>query len=255
MARLQGRLGASPLKPETSENLTLGFTFDVGALSMTLDFYQIDIADTTYAISARDVSTDPDSGEAFLNFQRLEAAGVSGANSIGGVFYFANGFDTSTQGMDFVATYPVNWGDTGTTDLSLSLNWNKNEFDSDPSEFLNAEDTADFENFDPNWRSVFTASHNVGKLNLIGRLSYYGEYENNRSGVETQKFDGIWFTDLEAQYQINDVFKVSAGGRNVFDEYPEQDSIGDYCCGRIYSSGTNVDWQGSYYFARVTANF
>ncbi len=253
-----GALGAVPLKPELSDNYTLGFTAAIGDLDLTVDFYRIDIEDRTRAISTRDVSTDPSSGEAYQNYLALAAAGVAGAESIGGVFYFTNAFDTSTEGMDIVATYPVSWENGSTTTLTASLNYNKEQFETDPSAVLNAETQYDFENFNPNWRGVFTARHDMDDLALIGRLSWYGEYTNSNTGgspLRFQTFDDIYFFDLEAQYQINDMFKVSVGGRNLFDEYPETDSISDYCCGRIYSSATAVDWQGSYFYGRLAVDF
>lgn len=249
-------LGAVPLKPELSTNYTLGFTGNFGDLDVTLDFYRIDIDDRTQAISTRSVSTDPTSGDAYQNFLKLEAAGVPGANTIGGVFYFTNGFDTKTTGMDLVATYPLDFGDNGSTDLMFSLNYNDTEFASDPSEFLNEESRFDFENFLSNWRGVFTARHDFGALTLLGRINYYGEWENsNRNPFRVQKMDATWFTDIEASYQINEMFKISVGGRNIFDEFPDKDSISDYCCGRTYSSGSNVDWQGAWYYGRITATF
>ena len=251
-------LGATALKPELATNYTLGFTSSFGDLDVTLDFYRIDIEDRTYAVSTRDVSTDPTSGEAYDNYLALANAGVAGAESIGGVLYFTNAFDSKTTGMDIVATMPLDWGDMGMTTLTGSLNYNKSEFDSDPSAFLNAENTYDFENFDPNWRGVFTARHDVGNLTLIGRFNWYGEYTNSNTGgtpLRFQDFDPIWLTDIEAQYRFNDMIKLSIGGRNVFDEYPEKDNISDYCCGRLYSSGTAVSWQGSYYYGRLTVNF
>ena len=251
-------LGAKPLAPETSDNLSFGMTANFGDLDLTVDFYSIDVADRTNAISTRDVSTDPTSGDAYQNYLLLDAAGVAGANSIGGVFYFANAFDTSTQGVDIVANYPLDWGDSGVTTLTASYNYNETEFDSDPSQFLNAENQFDFENSDPLSRAVFSASHRWNDLTLVGRLNWYGSSENSNTGgspLRFQEFDPITFVDLEAQYQINDTIKVSFGGRNITDEYPDRDSISDFCCGRIYSSGTVVGWQGGYYYARLRADF
>ena len=79
-------LGAKALLPETSENFSFGFTGSLGDLDVTLDFFSIDVADYFSAISTLDVSTDPTSGDAYANYLALDAAGVSGANSIGGVF-------------------------------------------------------------------------------------------------------------------------------------------------------------------------
>ncbi|HIF74492.1 MAG TPA: TonB-dependent receptor [Porticoccaceae bacterium] len=248
-----GALGAVPLKPEKSRNATLGLIANFGDLDLTLDFYQIDIEDRTQAVSTRDVSTDPTSGEAYQNYLKLDAAGVPGANSIGGVFYFANGFDTTTSGADLVATYPL----TATTNLSAAVSYNDTEFDSDPSAFLNVEDMFDFENFLSDWRGIYTITQDIGDLRLLVRASYYGEYANSNRNPwpNIQNYDSTWFVDVEGSYRINDSLTLTAGGRNVGDTYPEKDMIGDYCCGRQYSSGSYVDWQGAYYYGRINFSF
>ncbi len=251
-------LGAVPLTPELSDNYTIGFTAEVSNIDLTVDFYRIDVQDRTQAVSTRSVSTDPTSGSAYENYLALSNAGVVGAESIGGVFYFANGFNTSTQGMDVVATTPIEWGDMGTTTLTASFNFTENKFDTDPSDYLNAENQFDFENFDPNWRGVITARHDVNALTLIGRVSYYGESTNSNTGgspLRYQTLDPVWYTDIEAQFRFNDMFRLSFGGRNILDEYPDRDSISDYCCGRLYSSGTGMDWQGAYYYGRLSVDF
>ncbi|GAB2191186.1 TonB-dependent receptor [Sessilibacter sp. MAH1] len=258
-------LGASPLDAETSLNYTFGFTANYDAFSLTVDFYRIEIEDRTFAVSTRNVSTDPTDADAFANFQALQNAGVVGAESIGGVFFFANAFDTITSGVDIVATAPYEWSNGQSTDFTASINFNKTEFDSDPSEFLNPEDQFDFENFDPEWRATLTAVHHIGDLSLLARANYYGESENsnnngevtadNPNGLTYQDFDPVVFVDLEASYRVNDNFTVSLGGRNIFDEFPDEDEIGDYGNGRIYPSDTIVDWQGGYYYLRLKADF
>ena len=246
-------LGAVPLVPEKSDNLTLGFVASLGDLDVTVDYYQIDIEDRTQAVSTRDVSTDPTSGDAYQNYLKLDAAGVPGANTIGGVLYFANGFDTTTEGVDIVATYPV----TQVTDLSLAISWNDTEFDSDPSEYLNVESEYDFENLLSDWKGVGTLTHTIDNLRLTARASYYGEWSNSNRNPwpNIQDYDATWFLDLEATYRLNDMVSLTLGGRNVGDEYPEKDQIGDYCCGRVYASGSYVDWQGAFNYGRINVNF
>ena len=255
-------LGADPLRPEKSNNITIGVTGSIGDLDLTLDYYLIDIDDRTNAISVRDVSTNPTSGQAYDNFLALDAAGVAGANSIGGVFYFTNAFDTRTRGLDIVANYPLAWGgDAGTTTLTAAINYTKNSFESDPSRFLNAENRFDFTEFDPKWRGNFTALHTIGDVNVIGRMMWFGESTNSNTGgndpqgLRYQTISDVYFFDLEAQWQLNDIVKLSVGGRNIFDEYPDEDLISDNCCGRIYASGSVVPWQGGYYYARLRADF
>ena len=255
-------LGASPLRAETSTSYTVGFTADLEKLSLTVDFYNIDVDDRFNSISTLDVSTDPTSGDDYLNYLALVAAGVSGAETIGGVFYFTNAFDSSTQGADIVASYPFEWGNGQETNVQLAMNYTKNSLESDASAYLNDEDQYDFENADPNIRWNLTATHSAGDLSVMGRARYYGESDNSQwssgSLVGIQNFGATMFFDLEANYQINDNWRVTVGGRNIFDEYPDElDAIGrqDQCCGRVYSSGSLVPWQGGYYFGRVSVNF
>ena len=244
-------LGAEALKPEKSLNYSLGVTGNIDDLNVTLDFYRIELEDRFYAVSTLDVSTDETDADAYANFLKLEAAGVAGANTIGGVNYFQNAFDTVTNGMDFVVTYTM-----GDTVLSTSVNYNKTEIDSDASAFLNAEDQFDLENAIPEWRGVASAKHSFDDLTLLVRANVYGSYENAISSDATtrQEYDPTVFFDLEATYQISENVSIAAGARNIFDEYPDKDN-GDECCGAVYWSSNIVDWQGGYYYMRLNTVF
>ena len=58
-------------------------------------------------------------------------------------------------------------------------------------------------------------------------------------------------TDISLTY-FGDLFHLKMGGMNVFDEYPDEDEINDYCCGRIYPSGSGIDWQGGRYYVQLS---
>jgi len=250
-------LGATPLEPEKSTQYTVGLVLSGERASITVDAYVINLDDRFNSVSTQDVSTDPDSGAAFANYQALEAAGVAGANSIGGVFWFTNAFDTSSSGVDVVATMPFDF-DNSSGKLTASLNYNKTEFESEVTQFFSNEDKFDFVNNTPNTRWIVTYNHYMGDLSLMGRLSYFGESDNqNGSGAnpDFQVWDAVTFLDVEAAYQVTEQIKVMVGGRNVTDEYPDKDELGDDCCGRLYDSGSTVDWQGAYYYGRVTFDF
>ncbi|MCF2948628.1 TonB-dependent receptor [Paraglaciecola aquimarina] len=243
-------LGANPLKAETSLNYTLGFTGNIDELNLTFDMYSISLEDRFYAISTLDVSTDMTSGEAYDNYLALDAAGVVGANTIGGVRYFQNAFDTTTTGFDFVATYTM-----GDTVLTGSVNYNATEID-EASDALNAEAQFDVENAIPEWRSVLSAKHNFDMLSFVVRANFYGTYENaiSSDATTTQEYDPSVLFDFEMNYQVSDSISLSAGARNIFDTYPDEDE-GDECCGAVYWSANMVDWQGGYYYARMNYIF
>ncbi|MEO0436557.1 MAG: TonB-dependent receptor [Pseudomonadota bacterium] len=255
-------LGAEELAPETSTSYTLGFTAEVADLTLTFDLYRIDIDDRFRAVSTLDVSSDPDGDpDAFARFLALQGAGVAGAESIGGVNYFQNAIDTETTGFDLVASYPFEWSSGQITDLSLALNYNEQEVTSDPLDVLNPETEFDLENQLPNLRWNATAVHTVGDFTIMGRVRYFGESEDsdNTSPLSIQEYDPTVFFDLEGSWQINQNLRATIGGRNIFDEFPDEvdriASDNDYCCGRIYASTSVVDWQGGYYYLRLRADF
>ncbi|MAP95801.1 MAG: TonB-dependent receptor [Ponticaulis sp.] len=253
-------LGAEPLAPEKSVNYTLGWTGTFDNASLTVDFYQIDLEDRVNAISTQDVSTDPTSGQAYLNYLALQQAGVAGAASIGGVFYFQNAFDTTTRGVDVVGTYKLDWGGEASTNFTASVNYNETELqDIAIGGLFNAESTFDFENGEPKWRGVFSVLHELDDYTFLARANYYGPYENSDSGGAAgliQEFDPVVQVDLELGYQVSEVVKLSVGARNIFDQYPDESNpaIGDSCCGRVYRSDSTVDWQGGYYYFKLKAD-
>ncbi len=257
-------LGAEDLVPEESTNYTVGLTGSFAGFTATLDFYQIDLTDRINAISTITVVDDcdpatPELDAGCLGFRgNLIDAGVSGAESIGGVFYFTNAFDTTTRGMDLVVTYSTDWDSWGSTDFTASVNYNETEFDGNVTDLFNAEDQFDFENGLPNWRGVFTAKHTLNDLSLLARLNYFGSYENSNGGgtvTQIQEFSPEVFVDLEAAYRVNETYQIAAGVRNLFDNYPDEGEIGETCCGRIYRSDSVVDWQGGFYYVKATATF
>lgn len=254
-------LGAQDLAPETSLSYTLGFTANVGALELTFDMYQIEIDDRFRAVSTLAVSSDAGAGDAYQRFLALEAAGVSGAASIGGVNFFQNAIDTETRGFDLVANYPMDWSNGHTTQLSLALNYNQTELLSDSLDVLNPEAEYDLENQLPETRWNATAFHTMGDFSIMGRIRYFGEWSDsdNTSPLSIQNYDAVVFFDLEGSWQINDSVRATIGGRNLFDEFPDQvdriASDNDYCCGRLYPSTSVADWQGGYLYARLRLDF
>ncbi|MFN3512819.1 MAG: TonB-dependent receptor plug domain-containing protein [Phenylobacterium sp.] len=243
-------LGAKELEPEKSFNLSFGLTASLfDGLNVTVDFYQIKLEDQFYAVTPITVTPA-------IRAQLL-AAGVPGADTIGQVQFFQNAFDSTTKGIDIVATYNIGWENGQTTRLMGSFNYNKYKIDTVPT-FFDAEAVFDFENATPRWRSVLTASHHVGPFVLLGRANIWGPYENQYSTANPvrQKWDPLVQMDVEATWNITEAHSLTIGARNVFDKFPDPDLIGESATnGRIYRSDTIPDWQGGFYFVRVSASF
>jgi iron complex outermembrane receptor protein len=251
-------LGATPLDPETSTQFTVGLVLTSDTFDVTIDAYQINIDDRMNAVSTQTVSA-VEGTNGYSNFLALQAAGVVGADSIGGVNWFTNAFDTSSKGVDIVANMPISY-DNAEGSLTFAMNYNKVEFESDPSVFFNTEARFDFLNNTPNTRWYATYNHYMGNLSLMARLSYFGEAENEdwdgSTFIGSQTWDAVTFLDLEASYQVTEQIKVTVGGANITDEYPDVNDLPrEECCGRLYDSGNTVDWQGAYYYGRLQFDF
>ncbi|MEP1554413.1 MAG: TonB-dependent receptor, partial [Paraglaciecola sp.] len=149
----------------------------------------------------------------------------------------------------------------GDTVLTGSVNYNSstiNNFGSEElEEFLNDEGQYDFENNAPKWKGVFSAKHSFDALSVLVRANLYGSYSNaiDSAATDVQEYDPSVLFDLEMNYALSDSLTLAAGARNLFDTYPDEGDSGDACCGRVYWSGDNVDWQGGYYYARLNYTF
>jgi iron complex outermembrane receptor protein len=245
-------MGAKELKPEKSLNFALGFTatlFD--GLSLTVDAYSIKIDDQFYATTP--ITVTPTIRAALIT------AGVPGADTIGQVQFYQNAFDSTTTGVDVVATYKVNWENGQSTSLTASGNYNKFKVDKVFStNFFDGEGVYDFENAQPRWRGVFSATHEIGKFKALGRVNVWGPYKNMFSvgNPVIQKFDPEAFVDLELSYRATDTYTVSLGARNLFANYPAPDLTGESATnGRIYRSDAVVDWQGGFWYLKASASF
>ncbi|MCR5878713.1 TonB-dependent siderophore receptor [Phenylobacterium sp. J367] len=253
-------LGAEELEPETSLNFSLGVTATpLPGLSISADAYFIQIDDMFYAVTP--ITVTPALQAALI------AANVPGADTIGQVNFFQNAFDAEVQGVDVVATYAHNWDNGQATNVTASLNYNmpvvkKVKTIVDPSgvtrTFFDGEYVYDFKHYDPRWRSVITAVHTAGLFSAVARASIYGPYKNmfSASNNMIQKWDPEIFIDVEGSWEVTESTKLSLGVRNLFDNYPTRDLIGESATnGRIYRSDMIVDWQGGFYYARIGVTF
>src|SRR5262249_8859462 len=114
--RAAGALGAEPLKPEKSVNLSAGFAVTLlNNLTVAVDGYDIRITDRILLGATFDDSTTA---------RILSNAGFTG---IAGVQYFTNGLNTTTKGVDVTADWRILSQESRTFALHGAFNWGKNE--------------------------------------------------------------------------------------------------------------------------------
>jgi iron complex outermembrane receptor protein len=243
-------VGAQPLKPETSKNLSLGAVFRRGDLSATIDAYRIEIQDRI-AISS--------------NFSSAALTGYlagQGFPGVATVAYLTNAVDTTTRGLDITARYRRDLGDLGALTTTLAANFNETKFDriagTPPAlaalgittPLFDLTQQVRFSDSMPKSKVTlnFNWAHDKWAVNLTG--TRYGEVAQvaltNRNPAQVaalipgydvklvpsapgsanmdiiQKFRADIVTDLDVAYAMTEHLTLSAGAANLFDIYPER---------------------------------
>jgi iron complex outermembrane receptor protein len=242
--------GAMPLHDETSTQVSFGIVAQpTDALTLTLDYYFTALDDRIWMSSGFDAGAAQD-------------AGVPGADNIEMIRFFVNDMDTETSGIDLVANYYVDWSG-GNTLFSLAANVNDTKVTrrtdrqtdpTDPTPVYFVSDSAVFriENGNPEFRAYLTARHSwANNVSLSLRGSWFGDYQvSNRSATQFETMEGEAFWDFDVTWDINNTFRVTVGGNNIFDARPGPAPSFLTCCGSPVDRNTTMDWQGSYYYIR-----
>jgi iron complex outermembrane receptor protein len=251
-------LGAVPLEPEESTNFSLGFTFEpTDALSFTVDAYRIELDDrisVTSTLSGPEVTAI------------LVANGLS--SSLSGQYY-TNAIDTTTTGLDVVATYALELGEAGS--LSFNLGYNTNDTDIDRIADNPPELEAlgpDFVLFDrsrqgnltygfPQDKTVLGINWTWNKLNVGTRIVRFGEYRSvNNNPAAEHDIPAETIVDLDVRYQFTNLISASVGGNNVFNEYPAQIREPSVTGGSgFYDTSGGYGFTGGSWYARLELTF
>ena len=181
---------------------------------------------------------------------------VPAIDAIGEAKYFANDFDTTTEGIDIVATYPMEFLD-GLTTLTLAANWNRTKVDRFNPRTIDAKKKHIIEDGRPKVRWTFTADHESGPWQILARLRYYGahvDYAGAGLDDDMMKAEARTLVDFEAAYSFTDNFAFAVGAENLFDNDPTRHKYqGSY--GNLYPESTPFDFNGGFYYAKAMLNF
>ena len=236
--------GGAALQPEESDNLSFGLVWDVtDALNVTIDAYEIEITDRI-ALTGNFSLTDAQRAA-------LVAAKVPGASDMQTFRFFTNDFDTTTDGIDVVATYSTELMG-GVTDFTFV--YNETETEVDKSSLLSASRINALEALLPENRWNLSAVHNVGDWTILARYMYVGESEyyyglNDLGNPDITTLDDQSQLDLEFTRDFGN-YQITLGAENITDEYPEKDT-GVTCCGAIYPEFAPLGFMGAFYYLRV----
>ncbi len=282
-------LGGQQLGPEESDNFSLGLVWDVTRdINVTIDYFNIELenriaqtgtieiggAPVPAGVSCPDTRANP-AGNLALCLQEL---GVPGAADLNSISFYTNDFATTTEGIDIVGTWDLDWGNAGSGSLVAAWNWTETEVDNAGQE-VNRNRVVDLENFNPHNRGVFTYSHFMGDFRFLARASYYDDWvssdwqddptDRGANGTNytidctfgqfrDNCYSGETIFDMEAAYTFADSYTFIVGANNVFDQDApiDIDNLdGTINSGNTFTGSTPWGIEGAFYYARFRVDF
>ena len=254
-------LGATELDPETSVNLSLGFTSRIGEhFDLSLDLFHI-------AIDDRIALSEDITGDALTAFVQ-ERFGVRGVQSAS---FFVNAADTRTRGAELVANWRHALGD-GELRVTGGYSYAKTELEhiaATPAQLLaldpdyvlfGVEEGNTLTNATPRTRAQLGANWQSDRWSLQARLSRYGSatrvFDFGDGYVPRQTYGAEWQLDAEAELRLTPRWSVALGGQNLTDEYPDLSSEDISYFGNLpYDVLSPIGSNGAYYYTRVRYTF
>ena len=225
--------------------------FNLGGFSLTLDYYRVKIQNRIGLTQDFTVSAAQRAA-----FNRL----TPDASSITSVRYFTNAFDTTAQGLDIVATYPLATR-AGDTVLTFAGNWNRLNLDRFDPHTINRKQVLQIEDGLPEFRFSLTADHVRGPWRFLTRLYFYDEFFEAHGNSNANFLTGgeQWLLDLEASYTLptlpfTQAVTLAAGAENVFDSYPDRNPYGPVT-GAKYPEASPHGFNGGFYYVRAGFEF
>jgi iron complex outermembrane receptor protein len=211
-------LGAEPLKPEESVNLSAGIVLSpVRAFEFSADFWRIDIDD-------RVVLSGNFTGPAIAAL--LNPLGANGGR------FFTNAIDTRTEGLDLTARYNLDLRSAGRLDLTGAYSRSVTEIvrvAPTPPQLTGFQEVL----FDrvvrrltvcgqPEDNLRLGADWQKDRIGFLVRTSRYGEYCSfTNPANQDQTFGAEWVTDVEIAYTWKPL-TFAIGAQNIGDNFPDR---------------------------------
>ena len=264
-SQFAGRTGGNPnLSEEESESFTYGVVLQprfIPDLSITVDYWNIEIADAIQAVTAQDIVDSCYDGP---NLQSVFCGQFTrNRNATSPTFLGFNSITTSqlnfarneASGVDFNVSYRFDFADFGRPswgDVGLSVGGTYVE-DRNNFPFATDPDRANpvkLELNNPEWALNAGVRWSIGDFTINTSHQYLGEQGLPAVEIENaQNFtlafaDEIWIHDASVRWDMSDQHSVTFGINNVTNEEPF-----------IASVATPVSAIGRYFFLRISARY
>ena len=234
-------LGVPKLTAEKSTNFTLGLGLKPAKnLSITLDYYTIDIKDRI-VYSSSITTEDRKLATPVTELGRILKGTATGAGNfdLASVQFFINGIKTRTSGLDFVASYKNIELGKGKLAVNIAGNYTiNNEIIGSPvtpkaikdagSSILNAQIRSLLTESRPRYKAIVGFDYNVQKFNFNLNSTLFGttkfqDLDNGGSIMNNikQVFKPAVVTDLNIGYNFNSKVSINVTANNLFNVLPK----------------------------------
>jgi len=230
------RLQIPNLKPEISNNISIGIANSLKNWRFTVDAYQINIKD-------RIVLSGQISPKA-----RDELFAILNSSNVDRVQFFNNAVNTTTKGIDLTAKYKKQWNNQRFSIFSgLNINQTKVTKSIPPTPILanykddifTREEVARLEKAQPNSKIILAANYHINKFQIglsttrFGQVQYIHPMDghpenwvlndyNGLTETRDQIFSSKWITDLELSLNIFSKLRSTLAIYNIANIYPDQ---------------------------------
>lgn len=247
--------GIGKLNEEKAVNASLGITGTFGGFTATIDSYLINIKDRIVLTGYFDATA--------LNL------------NVDSAQFFTNGVDTKTQGIDFVLAWKKSLNNSK---FGITLLGNVNDMEItkvknnvlDPQTFFGERDKAFLLasapaskfalnlNYSYKWFDSGLAFTRFSEVKLLDYQVYedvndYGGVFANQIKAATDTYGVKIVTDLNLGFKINKSVKLTIGGNNLLNIYPDQQD--DWVEAGGYWDAVQMGFSGAYYYTRLSFKF
>ncbi|MCS6929097.1 MAG: TonB-dependent receptor [Saprospiraceae bacterium] len=242
-------LGIEPLKEETSLNLGAGLTYSRQGLTLSADFYRIQIKDRI--VLTADFSSEDD-----------QIGPILRSLNVGSARFFANAINTTTTGLDLVAAYSGMLGEAYRFTLTLAGNWNRMNIDQvntspkligKEDSYLSRREKLFILASAPPMKGNLTFDLDGRQLGVNIRANYFGQIELEDFLGTPDIYRPRVTLDASIAYRLSPRVRWTVGGVNVLNAYPSyQDQETE--SGGLYDA-VQMGFNGAFFFSRLNFRF
>ena len=287
--------GFGPLKPEKSENYSIGFVaHPMDRMQITADLYEINIQDRILESGFIYGTFTPAGAPApLLASQGVEnaitAKGVTldSGLSYTGISIFANAANTQTQGAEVTLNYASDFDEFGHVDWTLGFNYNQTTLQSvedlptvdqavvhvpaygshaaytfTQKSFLSKNASSALTTASPREKAILQANWTLDKFSVNLRETIYGPTSQwSADNQYDEKIGTTPITDLDVGYKFTKKLKLDVGANNLFatiPPHPPSTADAPVGGGVVYNVPYGfAPWgvDGGFYYARFTYTF